>query len=88
METGKLVSLSAAFSIIVDPQVAGRSTHGRVEMRVVAVCAMRRGADNFVAIHAWAEERVDRLRRLMKLEPGIASHDTTGRYSGGWMRAR
>ncbi len=82
METGKPVSLAEAFSIIVDPRVAGRSTHDLVEMLVVAICAMLCGADNFVEIHAWAEERLDWLRRFMKLEHGIASHDTMGRVFG------
>ena len=59
METGKPVSLAEAFSIIVDPRVAGRSTYDLVEMLVVAVCAMLCGADNFVEIHMWAEERLD-----------------------------
>jgi len=82
METGKPASLADAFSIIVDPRVAGRSTHDLVEMLVVAVCAMLCGADNFVEIHMWAEERLDWLRRFMKLEHGIASHDTMGRVFG------
>jgi predicted transposase YbfD/YdcC len=82
MQTGKPVSLTEAFSIIVDPRVVGRSTHDLVEMLVVAVCAMLCGADNFVDIHAWAKERLDWLRRFMKLEHGIASHDTMGRVFG------
>ena len=82
METEKPVSLAEAFSIIVDPRVAGRNTHDLVEMLVVSVCAMLCGADNFVDIHAWAEARLDWLRRFMKLEHGIASHDTLGRVFG------
>ena len=82
METGRPVSLSEAFSIIVDPRVAKRSTHDLVEMLVVAVCAMLCGADNFVEIQMWAEARLDWLRRFMKLEHGIASHDTLGRVFG------
>jgi predicted transposase YbfD/YdcC len=82
METEKPVSLADAFSIIVDPRVAGRSTHDLVEMLVTAVCAMLCGADNFVEIHAWAEARQDWLKRYMKLKHGIASHDTMGRVFG------
>ncbi len=82
METEKPVSLAEAFSIIVDPRVAGRNTHELVEMLVVSVCAMLCGADNFVEIHAWAEARLDWLRRFMKLEHGIPSHDTLGRVFG------
>ena len=53
-----------------------------MEMLVVAVCATLCGADNFVDIEAWAEERQDWLRQFMKLEHGIASHDTFGRVFG------
>lgn len=82
MATGKPVSLAEAFSVIVDPRIVGRSTHDLVEMLVVAVCASLCGADNFVDIEVWAEERLDWLRRFMKLEHGIASHDTFGRVFG------
>ena len=76
------MSLAEAFSVIVDPRVVGRSTHDLVEMLVVAVCAMLCGADNFVEIELWAEARLEWLRRFMKLEHGIASHDTLGRVLG------
>jgi predicted transposase YbfD/YdcC len=76
MVTGKPVSLAEAFSVIVDPRVVGRSTHDLVEMLVVAVCATLCGADGFVDIELWANERLEWLRRFMKLEHGIASHDT------------
>ena len=82
METENPVSLAEAFSIIIDPRIAGRSTHDLVEMLVVAVCAMLCGADNFVEIHAWAEERLSWLKKFLKLEHGIASHDTMGRVFG------
>jgi len=82
MTTGKPVSLAEAFSVITDPRVVKRSTHDLVEMMVVAVCATLCGADNFVDIELWANERLDWLRRFMKLEHGIASHDTLGRVFG------
>ena len=82
METGKPVSLAAAFSVIVDPRIVGRSPHDLVEMLVVAVCATLCGADNFVDMERWAKERLEWLRQFMKLEHGIASHDTMGRVFG------
>lgn len=82
METGKPLSLAAAFSVIVDPRIVGRSTHDLVEMLVVAVCATLCGADNFVDMELWAKERLEWLRQFMKLEHGIASHDTMGRVFG------
>ena len=82
MATGKAVSLAEAFSVIADPRVLKRSTHDLVEMLVVAVCATLCGADSFVEIELWATERLEWLRRFMKLEHGIASHDTLGRVFG------
>jgi predicted transposase YbfD/YdcC len=78
MKTGKPFSLAAAFLVIVDPRIVGRSTHDLVEMLVVAVCATLCGADNFVDMELWAKERLEWLRQFMKLEHGIASHDTMG----------
>jgi len=82
MKTGEPVSLAAALLVIADPRVRGRSAHDLVEMLVVAVCATLCGADSFEEIELWAKERLDWLRRFMKLEHGIASHDTFGRVFG------
>ena len=38
--------------------------------------------DDFVGIEAWGKERIDWLRRFLKLEKGIPSHDTLGRLFG------
>ena len=51
-------------------------------MLVVTVCANLCGADSFVDTELWANERLDWLRQFMKLEHGIASHDTMGRVFG------
>jgi len=82
MKTAKPVSLAEAFSVIADPRVTGRSTHKLVDMLVVAGCAILCGADNFVEIQVWAKARLDWLRRYMKLEHGIPSHDTFSRVFG------
>ncbi len=88
METGKQeaackrLSIAEAFGEIPDPRVASRSTHDLVEMLVLAACAMVCGVDDFVGIEAWGNERIDWLRRFLKLENGIPSHDTLGRLFG------
>jgi len=88
METGKQevpskrLSLAEAFAEIPDPRVAGRSKHDLVEMLVVTVCGLVCGVDDFVGIEAWANERIDWLRRFLKLEHGVPSHDTLGRLFG------
>ena len=80
--SGQRLSLAEAFKGIPDPRVAGRSKHDLVEMLVLAACAMVCGVDDFVGIEAWGNERIDWLRRLLKLENGIPSHDTLGRLFG------
>lgn len=80
--SNKRLSLAEAFSGLPDPRVAGRSKHDLVEMLVVTVCALLCGVDDFVGIEAWANERIDWLKRFMNLESGIPSHDTFGRLFG------
>ena len=78
----KRLSLAEAFAGLPDPRVAGRSKHDLVEMLVVTVCALLCGVDDFVGIEAWANERIDWLRRFLKLGSGVPSHDTFGRLFG------
>ena len=42
-------------------------------------CAVLVGADTFVGIEEWAEDNLEWLRRHLKLENGVPSHDTLGR---------
>jgi predicted transposase YbfD/YdcC len=76
------LSLAESFAGLPDPRVTGRSKHDLVEMLVVAVCALLCGVDDFVGIEVWANERIDWLRRFLKLGSGIPSHDTFGRLFG------
>ncbi|MGF6605022.1 putative transposase YbfD/YdcC, partial [Paraburkholderia sp. GAS448] len=46
---------------------------------MVALCAVLCGADGWVSIQLWGEEKLDWLRRHMPLAQGIPSHDTFGR---------
>jgi len=45
---------------------------------VVAVNGVLAGADTFVEIGAWANEKLAWFRRYLNLEHGIPSHDTFG----------
>jgi predicted transposase YbfD/YdcC len=74
--------LSDAFVSIEDPRQAAKVEHDLVELLVVAVAAVLAGADTFVEIEIWAEEKLDWLRRYLPLVHGIASHDTFGRLFG------
>lgn len=71
-----------AFSAVPDPRVKGRCSHDLVELLVMSTVAVLCGADNFEEIASWAEEREDWLKGYLKLENGVASHDTFGRVFG------
>jgi predicted transposase YbfD/YdcC len=62
-----------------DPRQAKKVEHPLVELLVVAVCAVLSGADTFVAVEVWGKEKLDWLRKYLKLESGIPCHDTFGR---------
>ena len=46
---------------------------------MVAFCSVLAGADDFVAIEAWAEEKLDCFRRCLTLEKRFPPHYTFGR---------
>jgi predicted transposase YbfD/YdcC len=74
--------LADMFVSIEDPRQAAKVEHDLVELLVVAVAAVLAGADTFVEIEIWAEEKLDWLRQYLPLVHGIASHDTFGRLFG------
>ena len=82
METERKLRLADVFVTISDPRQAGKVEHDLVELLVVAVNAVLVGADTFVEIELWAQERLDWLRGHLRLENGIPSHDTFGRLFG------
>ena len=79
METEGRTRLAEVFVGLRDPRQAKKVEHDLVEMLVVAVCAVLVGADDFVEIEEWTNEKVGWLRQYLKLGNGIPSHDTFGR---------
>ena len=82
METENRLRLADVFVSITDPRQLSKVEHDRVELLVIAVNAVLVGADTFVEIELWVRERIDWLRRYLRLENGIPSHDTFGRLFG------
>ena len=82
MKTGNVMPLTQVFVSISDPRSARHKRHDLAELLTIAVCAVLSGVDDFVDIELWAEAKIDWLRRFMKLEHGIPSHDTLGRVFG------
>lgn len=82
METEGKLQLADVFVSITDPRQTRKTRHDLVEVLVVAVNGVLAGADTFVEIEAWANEKLTWFRRYLKLEHGIPSHDTFGRLFG------
>lgn len=68
----------ARFAVIEDPR-QGRVTHDLVEMLVIVTCALFSEVETFVDIAEWARYKEAWLRRFLRLENGLPSHDTLNR---------
>ena len=79
METEGRLRVVDVFVGIRDPRQAKKVEHDLVELLVIAVCGVLAGADDFVEIEEWANEKHDWFRQYLRLEHGIPSHDTFGR---------
>lgn len=76
MEAEGRLCIADVFVGIDDPRQAKKVRHNLVELLVVAICAVVSGADTFVEVEAWGKAKLDWLRRHLRLEHGIPSHDT------------
>lgn len=66
------------FAVIEDPR-RGPVTHNRVEMLVIACCALFSEVETFVDMAEWARYKEAWLRGFLRLEQGLPSHDTLNR---------
>jgi hypothetical protein len=78
METEEKKAFLEHFAGLEDPR-SRQPVHGLQEMLLVAVCAVLIGADGWVDVADWGRAKLDRLRRFLPFDNGIASHDTFGR---------
>src|SRR5258708_5442516 len=79
MSQARLMSLSEHFESVDDPRIERTKEYALLDIIVIAVCAVICGADDWVDIAGWGNEKLDFLRQFMPLENGIPSHDTFGR---------
>lgn len=79
MPTSPTLDLFEHFKSVEDPRIERTKDHALLDMIVIAVCAVICGADDWVGIEAWENEKVAWLRQFMALPNGIPSHDTFGR---------
>lgn len=76
MWAGSGRSLVEHFSALEDPRQAWKVVYPLPEILLLVLCATLGGAENFVEIEEWGEDRQDFLRRFLPYRQGIASHDT------------
>jgi predicted transposase YbfD/YdcC len=76
MKTSPLDKLSQHFSSLEDPRDRDLITYKLEEMVLVTICAVICGAENWVEIVNWGEEKLGWLRKYMPLKNGIHAHDT------------
>jgi predicted transposase YbfD/YdcC len=72
-------SISEHFATLTDPRVERCKVHPLVEIVTIALCGVICGADDWVSIEAFAQEKEAWLRTFLRLPGGIPSHDTFGR---------
>ena len=71
-----LAAIETHFESVEDPRDPDLIDHLLLEMIVVTICAVICGAENWVDVANWGNARREWLRQYIKLEKGIASHDT------------
>ena len=67
------------FNTLNDPRMDRNKLHLLHEMVVVALCAAICGAEGWADVERFGNTKLKWFRRFLKLENGIASHDTFGR---------
>ena len=72
--TGKIAILDH-FSALEDPRQAWKVVYPLPEIMLLILAATIAGADDFVEIEEWGNERLDFLRTFLPYEHGIPSHD-------------
>jgi len=73
---GTVISLLEQFAALKDPRQMAKVLYPLPEILLLILAATLAGADDFVEVRAWGEERLGFLRRFLPYANGIPSHDT------------
>jgi predicted transposase YbfD/YdcC len=68
-------SIGSYFESLSDPRHTRNRKHLLIDIVVIAVCGMVCGCDGVTAIHRWASNRADWLKRFLALANGVPSRD-------------
>lgn len=72
-------SIHRYFATLPDPRVERTRAHELLDLLTIAFCAVLCGADDWVAVETFGEEKAAWLQTFLRLPNGIPSHDTFGR---------
>lgn len=72
-------SISRHFASLPDPRIDRTKEHRLVDIITITLCAVLCGADDWVAIATFGQEKEAWLRTFLALPNRIPSHDTFGR---------
>lgn len=75
----QLSGIEAAFEDLQDPRREQGRHHKLIDIITIAICAVISGAETWVDIVDFGEDKQDWLRGFLELANGIPSHDTFGR---------
>ena len=67
------------FSKVSDPRIERTKRHKLLDIICIAICAVICGADNWVEVENFGQQKLVWLRTFLELPNGIPSHDTFGR---------
>ncbi len=67
------------FSKVSDPRIERTKRHKLLDIICIAICAVICGADNWVEVENFGEQKLSWLQTFLELPNGIPSHDTFGR---------
>ena len=77
-ENNPLASIETCFGEIEDPRVVGRCNYPLIEILIIAICAVLAGAEGWTDMETFGKSKEAWLKKFLKLENGIPSHDTFG----------
>ncbi len=72
-------SLAEHFAALEDPRAEHLTDHKLLDIVMIAICGVIRGAETWTDIELFGHERRIWLEQFLELENGIPSHDTFGR---------
>ncbi|BDA66669.1 transposase ISAs1 family protein [Calothrix sp. PCC 7716] len=79
MEPKQKRTIADFFENVKDPRVERTKRHKLIDIITIAICAVICGAETWIAIETYGQEKKEWLEKFLELSNGIPSHDTFAR---------